>query len=481
MERHRLRHTDNAPLVRAGQLTVLLHDIFYAAEKMGLTNDPSQHHYPMSSSSFSIDGAVATMANLMWNVFDPDRNRPLSVLQLKQTFLLLCQPAAHHDRLIYEHFLLAADHNGCVSRLRFESLVVVMSQLFRYIDPAAAAERFACEHIDALVHGCFAHCPGPMGLNKMQFYAMWQQRQAPAPFEAYAGVYAAVVRMAEARDVLHLGVACVACGQLPVRGLLFRCIQCKQRQVQMCFGCFGSGATTNLSGGTFKHESGHRMEEISRSEALMSGAPSRWQSFGHKLCAIFALCAVRKSKNEKHNAEDDGDNVTMETHVMEMGGIGQKSGCLMDAGDLGRPAEAAHLSTTLKRTLMNQNQSWSSCGSRITDSSEQQHRLSAILASLSSEHEKLLGWMEEQQRRSIRRRSCEFLLAHQQALASAVLSLRKMQVRIRESCCRVTFSDISVVALNRAMARNGKPMAMCPTAVHRIERPKRDRRHQCLL
>lgn len=448
MERHRLRHTDNAPLVRAAQLTALLHDIFYAAEKMGLTNQPtttasssstSKQMMPSFSTSaaFCLDDVVATAANLLWNIFDPDRIRPLSVLQLKQTFLLLCQPAAHHERLIHEHFLLAADHNGCVSRSRFESLVVVMSQLLRFVDPSAAAERFACEHIDGLLHGCFARCPGPMGLSKAQFYALWQRERhsdADAPFGAYAAVYATVVRMAEARDVLHLGVACMACGQLPVRGLLFRCVPCAAKQrsgVQMCFVCFASGATVTAppDAAAGKHERAHRMEEITRSAALAASAPSRLHAFGHKLCTMFALCALNGKQRNAHGAahQVDGDNVTMETHLMELGGIGQKCGRSEMRGDLGQPAEAKDASLGRKRTLTNQNNaSWTSQCSRISgDSGEQQRRLSAVAAALSAEHERLLGWMEEQQRGSIRRRSCEFLHAHQRALADAVLELRK--------------------------------------------------------
>lgn len=330
-----MRHTDNAPLVRAAQLTALLHDIFYAAEKMGLagnsnstappttSGDPRPHAAP----TFSIEGAVETLSNLLWNVFDRDRNRPLSVLQLKQTFLLLCQPpTAHQDRLIYEHFLLSSDHNGCVSRMRLESMVVIMSQLFGYLDPAAATELFSVEHIGELLHECFALCPGPVGLTKFQFYAVWQRRSgrmdspsdnAPPGFEPYASVYAAVGRMAEACDVLHLGVSCAACRRTPVRGLLFRCRQC--RRLALCFECFATDAKVTASSIGHGHDSGHRMDEISSS--TIAAGPSRWRAFVHKMCAMFTLCP-RRALNRTTGGADEADNITMETHVLEMGGIG---------------------------------------------------------------------------------------------------------------------------------------------------------------
>lgn len=61
MERHRLGPTDNAPLIRPTQLTALLHDIFYASDKMGIL----QGH-----DNFDIDRAVGQLANLFWNIFD---------------------------------------------------------------------------------------------------------------------------------------------------------------------------------------------------------------------------------------------------------------------------------------------------------------------------------------------------------------------------------------------------------------------------
>lgn len=61
MDRHRLHQTDNAPVIRPTQLTALIHDIFYASDKMGLLQ---------GDENFDIDRVVGQLANLFWNIFD---------------------------------------------------------------------------------------------------------------------------------------------------------------------------------------------------------------------------------------------------------------------------------------------------------------------------------------------------------------------------------------------------------------------------
>lgn len=58
---------------------------------------------------------------------------PLSLLDLKQTLLILCN-TPNFDQLVVEEFALAADHNRCVSRFRFEAMLKVISKLFCYLD-----------------------------------------------------------------------------------------------------------------------------------------------------------------------------------------------------------------------------------------------------------------------------------------------------------------------------------------------------------
>jgi hypothetical protein len=56
---------------------------------------------------------------------------PISLLELKQTLLILCN-TQDYNQLVNEEFALAADHNRCVSRFRFEAMLKVISKLFCY-------------------------------------------------------------------------------------------------------------------------------------------------------------------------------------------------------------------------------------------------------------------------------------------------------------------------------------------------------------
>jgi hypothetical protein len=53
--------SDDSPLIKPVQLTSLIHDIFYAAEKMG---------YYAEQPEFDLDHTCAMVANLFWNLFD---------------------------------------------------------------------------------------------------------------------------------------------------------------------------------------------------------------------------------------------------------------------------------------------------------------------------------------------------------------------------------------------------------------------------
>lgn len=201
------------------------------------------------------------MGLLLINTFFFARNRSnaLSLLELKQTFLLLCNSTTY-DRQIFEHFLLAADHNACVSRYRFESMVVIMAKIFSHIDPVHTvsthqARPFFTASTSLIIDDCFAQCPGPVGLNKFQFYTLW--RLAPsglASFGHFSNVQALIGRLAEAKTIVHERRICVGCNASPIRGLCFRCIQC--RKVVLCFECFGRGFAAG------KHGLDHRMNEI---------------------------------------------------------------------------------------------------------------------------------------------------------------------------------------------------------------------------
>lgn len=75
----------------------------------------------------------------------------LSLLEFKQAMLILCN-TQHFDQLITEEFNIAADHNRCVNRFRFESVVKVISKFFAYLDENPF---YRSQMIGDSVHECF--------------------------------------------------------------------------------------------------------------------------------------------------------------------------------------------------------------------------------------------------------------------------------------------------------------------------------------
>lgn len=95
-------------------------------------------------------------------------------------------------------------------------------------------------------------CPGMIGLDEYQFTCLWQNQNIH--FASYANILALVHRIKEAQNILH-DVHCVACKQTPIKGIRFKCQQC--RNLSLCFECFCKGYTNA------KHEIAHRMYEMS--------------------------------------------------------------------------------------------------------------------------------------------------------------------------------------------------------------------------
>lgn len=202
-----------------------------------------------------------------------------------------------------------------------------MAKIFIHIDPLPAQGRptsFFTSAPSPIIDDCFAQCPGPVGLNKFQFYTLW--RRAPsglASFGHFANVQALIGRLTEAKSLVHERRTCVGCNASPIRGLCFRCVQC--RKVELCFGCFGRGFAAG------RHGVDHRMYEISPdyvricyyfelSQGIIHYKYSkqdkpkskRLRSFLGKLCQLFSGTA------NPHDEDSRTHNITMETNVIQI-------------------------------------------------------------------------------------------------------------------------------------------------------------------
>ena len=173
---------------------------------------------------------------------------PLSLLDLKQTLLILCNNL-NYQKMVLEEFALIADHNRCVTRFRFESMIKVIAKLFSYLDESV---HYGSHVTSDWLQECFQKCPGLNGLNEYQFMCLWQNQSIS--FSCYSSVLGLVQRIKESQNIIH-DVNCVSCKMSPIQGIRFKCQQC--RKLSLCYECFCHGYSNS------KHELSHRMYEIS--------------------------------------------------------------------------------------------------------------------------------------------------------------------------------------------------------------------------
>lgn len=65
--------------------------------------------------------------------------------------LILCD-TQNYDQLVVDEFEIAADHNRCVNRYRFESIVGVLSKIFSFLEDNSM---YSAQATDGIVEECF--------------------------------------------------------------------------------------------------------------------------------------------------------------------------------------------------------------------------------------------------------------------------------------------------------------------------------------
>jgi EF hand len=176
-------------VIKPFQLTALIHDIYFAAEKLGYYSDRTD---------FALDHNCALVSTFMWNLFDSKRTTSLSVLEAKLTFLLLCDVTSF-EQVMNEHFLLVADHNQCVSRVRFEAMLAVLAKICAYLDES---DQFEAKLAYQIAQVCFEDISGLVGLNEYQFGSVWRSGKCSG-FMVYANILRLVQRLKQAQSVVH--------------------------------------------------------------------------------------------------------------------------------------------------------------------------------------------------------------------------------------------------------------------------------------
>uniref|UniRef100_A0A182XNF8 ZZ-type domain-containing protein n=1 Tax=Anopheles quadriannulatus TaxID=34691 RepID=A0A182XNF8_ANOQN len=251
LNRHQLNLIDSAPSIKPGQLASVVHDVYFAAARMGYFDElPARPN---------LDAASALLAGFLWAVFDPKRTTPVSVLELRQAFLLLCDHATH-GQLVWEHFRLTSDHNLCVSRHRFEAMLTVLSKVLTFL---GEPDHLRPSMVQQITGECFANYPGLVGLTEYQFCCLWKLSSL---FSYYANVVTLCKRLHDTEHITH-GMPCYGC-RAPIRGLRFKCQRC--RHVSLCLDCFTAGYSSK------RHSMAHKMYEISAGEGETGSRCTAW-------------------------------------------------------------------------------------------------------------------------------------------------------------------------------------------------------------
>lgn len=174
------------------------------------------------------------------------------------------------EQLIFEHFLITADHNRCVSRIRFAEMLRVLSKILTYLDEGV---NYGQHCIESIVQESFETTPGIAGLNEYQFTCLWKMKTCKV-FTNFSNLLGLTKRIKDCQFILH-NSNCVGCQISPIQGLRFKCQRC--RKFSLCLNCFSSGFSNS------NHELSHRMYEISSDEII----PNKFATILSKLCTIF--------------------------------------------------------------------------------------------------------------------------------------------------------------------------------------------------
>ncbi|XP_055389880.1 dystrobrevin alpha [Condylostylus longicornis] len=277
LERHHLNTADDLLPILPKQLVNLLREIFQESDKLGVFQE---------SCDFDVETAAKVLANFFWNVFDPDRRDPITLMEFKETFLLLCDINSF-EQIVTAYFLLMADHNRCITRFRFECLLNVLIKLLTYIEEE---EGYGASNIPITLQQCFAQCPGINGLNEFQFHNLWTT--TPTRFLIYANLLALVKRIRDTEKLIHK-IPCVACQSIII-GIRFKCQSCKR--LSLCMKCFAIGFSSS------RHTIGHRMYEVFTED---DPSPSKWTNFLTKICTLFL-------SNKNYNADINDTEMQLE-------------------------------------------------------------------------------------------------------------------------------------------------------------------------
>ncbi|KAJ3649917.1 hypothetical protein Zmor_021633 [Zophobas morio] len=259
--KHQLGTNESSLCLESYDLEAVLFDIYFAASKQ-------------NNKSFDVDFAVELMQNFLYNIYDKERQVKLQVSSTKLALALLldCELSELHNLI----FSLCADHNSCVTRLRLQSLLAKLVDVFVFMHEDVS---FGQHLINSTIENCFSNSPGLVGLCENNFIA-WLE-EAPQLFSWIPVLY----RIKSSELVIH-STKCSTCKASPLFGLMYRCMKCSK--YTQCQRCFLTGRCNN------SHKLSHSMREYCTSEATSKEFNFK---FIKKLCGLMP-CSVKLNETD---------------------------------------------------------------------------------------------------------------------------------------------------------------------------------------
>lgn len=262
------------------QLTDIIYDIFYASDKSGLFID---------NNNFRLDTAVSILTNFFWNIFDRNRNSNITMMELKLTFLILCdiEPSNAYHLIMESHYEIVKDFNRCITKPRFEEFINIFGKILSFLGEPIY---FEPKVISDILTEAFSNSPGFNGISQDIFYGLWKSHQS-TKFSSYTNIFLLLIRFKKSEAIIHQN-ECQACKKFPIIGLRYKCQKCN---ISLCFDCFSKGFTSK------RHSLGHRFYELSSPEkdhgvfcALVS-----------KIASLFRPHSANASINQNYEQIDD--------------------------------------------------------------------------------------------------------------------------------------------------------------------------------
>ncbi|XP_017155141.1 dystrotelin [Drosophila miranda] len=408
LERHGMPASSGSNLnlmVPPFQLTSLLHDIYFACEKLG--------HFTKTS-SYTLETATALLANFFWNIYDPQRRHSISLLEIRVTFLLLCKLYSS-EHMVGDFFgLLAESRSQSVSRFAFEQLLNTLSKLLSYLGEAKA---YGLHNLPLMMEQCFARCShNASGLGEQQFHGLWTTTQTR--FLIYGNLLALIKRIEDTEHLIHSN-PCAGCRLEHIIGIRFKCQVC--RDLSLCLPCFAAG----FVGG--RHEASHRMCEV----FVEDQPPQSWTRYLARLCGWI----THPQKTQRDRAEEEERRGFCNAQESASGGsLGQPS-TAPELAPIPAETRSFRCNSTTKPPLMEkqhqqqpqpqQQQELCSLTGLATTASQASNRMQSIIDRLQLQNVKLETQLQLVSTTSSAQIS-EFLSAHQSFLLQIIEDMRQL-------------------------------------------------------